>query len=348
MTQITDKQSTSRPVKVGLVGFGWWGKTIFKEVQKSQNFQLIGIAETSDLTRSAMHSDSDLEGVTIHDNFQDLLRQAELEVVILCSPHEFHAQQILLAAKANKHVFCEKPLCLSLSDARLAIDACSSRNLILGIGHERRFEPEVMALKKMIKSGELGTILQIEANFSQNKFFALPKDNWRLSNLHAPVGPLTATGIHLVDLSISILGPCETVWARLSTLGSDFENGDTLGIMMGFANGSNALIGAVLATPFDGRLAVYGSKGWVEIRDRSHPENPTGWDVTIALMGQPVKKHFTEPAPAVMTNLDSFAFAVRSISPYPVSHTEMLANVAALEAIMASVSQNTLVKVALP
>jgi hypothetical protein len=65
-------------------------------------------------------------------------------------------------------------------------------------------------------------------------------------------------------------------------------------------------------------------------------------------MGQPVKKHFTEPAPAVMTNLDSFAFAVRSISPYPVSHTEMLANVAALEAIMASVSQNTLVKVALP
>jgi len=81
MTQITDKQSTSRPVKVGLVGFGWWGKTIFKEVQKSQNFQLIGIAETSDLTRSAMHSDRDLEGVTIHDNFQDLLRQAELEVV---------------------------------------------------------------------------------------------------------------------------------------------------------------------------------------------------------------------------------------------------------------------------
>jgi len=65
-------------------------------------------------------------------------------------------------------------------------------------------------------------------------------------------------------------------------------------------------------------------------------------------MGQPVKKHFTEPAPAVLTNLESFAFAVRGISPYPVSQTEMLANVAALEAIMSSVSQNTLVKVEIP
>ena len=114
MTQITNKQLMSRPVKAGLVGFGWWGKTIFKELQGSALFEVIGIGETSDLTRIAMHSDDDLEGVTIHDNFHDLLSQSALEVVILCSPHEHHAQQILLAAEANKHVFCEKPLCLSL------------------------------------------------------------------------------------------------------------------------------------------------------------------------------------------------------------------------------------------
>ncbi|MFM8767139.1 MAG: Gfo/Idh/MocA family oxidoreductase, partial [Rubrivivax sp.] len=182
----------------------------------------------------------------------------------------------------------------------------------------------------------LGTVLQIEANFSQDKFFALPKDNWRLSNQHAPVGPLTATGIHLVDLSIAVLGPCESVWARLATLGSDFENGDTLAVMMAFPNGANAMISAVLATPFEGRLAVYGSQGWVEIRDRTHPEHPTGWDITVALRGQPRQTRFAQPAPAVQLNLEAFARAVRGVAPYPVQRAEMLANVAALEAIMQS------------
>ena len=104
----------------------------------------------------------------------------------------------------------------------------------LGIGHERRFEPAVIALREEIAKGTIGTVLQIEANFSQDKFFALPPDNWRLSNRFAPVGPLTATGIHLVDLAVAILGPSEAVWARLATRGSQFENGDTLGIMMAF------------------------------------------------------------------------------------------------------------------
>jgi predicted dehydrogenase len=205
-----------------------------------------------------------------------------------------------------------------------------------------------MALRRMIDRGELGTILQIEANFSQDKFLALPKDNWRLSNAHAPVGPLTATGIHLVDLSIAILGPCESLWARLATLGTDFENGDTLGIMMAFANGSNAMVSAILATPFEGRFAVYGSQGWVEIRDRTHPESPTGWDVTFVPRGKPPQRRFAEPAPAVKANLEAFAQAVRGVQPYPVGHNEMLANVAALEAIMRSVQLRAPVQVEQP
>ena len=208
--------------------------------------------------------------------------------------------------------------------------------------------PEVVALRRMISDGTLGTMLQIEANFSQDKFFALPKDNWRLSNRHAPVGPLTATGIHLVDLSIAVLGPCESVWARLATRGSDFENGDTLAVMMAFPQGANAMISAVLATPFEGRFAVYGSKGWVEIRDRTHPENPTGWDITVALRGQPRQTRFAEPAPSVLLNLEAFARAVRGVEPYPVSTSEMLANVASLEAIMTSVSVRKPVTVTQP
>ena len=337
-----------RPVRTGVVGYGWWGKTIARQIAASPWLALAAVAEAHEPTRALMADDPMLSGVAVVEDAPALLRQAGLEAVILCTPHEQHAGQIVAAAQAGLHVFCEKPLCLTLEDARRAVAACAAHGRVLGIGHERRFEPEVAALRRMIDDGVLGTVLQIEANFSQDKFFALPKDNWRLSNRHAPVGPLTATGIHLVDLSIAVLGPCESVWARLATRGSDFENGDTLAVMMAFPQGANAMISAVLATPFEGRFAVYGSKGWVEIRDRTHPENPTGWDITVALRGQERHTRFAAPAPSVRLNLEAFARAVRGVQPYPVTTTEMLANVASLEAIMKSVQARAPVAVAQP
>ena len=83
----------------------------------------------------------------------------------------------------------------------------------LAVGHEKRFEPPIQELMRMAKSGELGTPLQIEANFMQDKFLSLPPDNWRLSAKEAPAGPMTATGIHLLDLSVGVLGPAERVFA---------------------------------------------------------------------------------------------------------------------------------------
>lgn len=346
MTGTTASSPPPAPVRVGLLGYGWWGKTIARQLAASPWLQLAAVAEVDAGARAAMASDPVLAGVAVHASAEALLAQPGLEAVILCTPHQQHAAQIVAAANAGLHVFCEKPLCLTLADAERAVAACQARGRVLGIGHERRFEPKVVALRQLIAAGTLGTVLQIEANFSQDKFFALPKDNWRLSNAHAPVGPLTATGIHLVDLAIAVLGPCESVWARLATLGSGFENGDTLAVMMAFPNGANALVSAILATPFEGRFAVYGSQGWVEIRDRTHPEQPTGWDVTTALRGQPVRRHFAEPAPSVRNNLEAFAQAIRGVQPYPVTAAEMLANVAALEAIMQSVQRRAPVAVA--
>ncbi len=345
MTNSTTSPANHAPIKVGLVGYGWWGKTIARQLANSQWLQLCAVAEIDQQARTSMLTDPALANVEVCDSPEKLMAYSPLDAVILCTPHQQHAQQMMMAAEANLHVFCEKPLCLTLVDAQNAIAQFQARKLVLGIGHERRFEPEIMAMRQFIAEGGLGEILQIEANFSQDKFFALPKDNWRLSNTFAPVGPLTATGIHLVDLSIALLGPCESVWARLATLGSDFKNGDTLAIMMGFPNGANAMISAVLATPFEGRFAVYGSHGWIEIRDRTHPENPSGWDVTTVLRGKEPQKRFASPHPTVLANLEAFAKAVRQIAPYPVSTDEMLANVAALEAIMKSVQSKGLQRV---
>jgi predicted dehydrogenase len=330
------------PVNVAVIGYGWWGKIITATLQASEFLNVVMVIENDPNVASQATSDGLKMGFEVAREFTNAIENPKVEAIVLCTPHQFHAQQIQLAAKAGKHVFCEKPLCLTFADAQAAIEACNNAGVKLGIGHERRFEPAIVALREEIAKGTLGTILQIEANFSQDKFFALPKDNWRLSNKFAPVGPLTATGIHLVDLAIAIFGPAKEVWARLATRGSDFENGDTLGIMLAFEGGANALISAILATPFDGRFCVYGSHGWIEIRDNTHPENPTGWNVTTQLRGQERTTHFMPPAPTVRFNLEAFAKGIRGVSDYPVMQAEMLANVAALEAIMRSVETKQL------
>jgi predicted dehydrogenase len=176
----------------------------------------------------------------------------------------------------------------------------------------------------------------MEANFSQDKFLQLASDNWRLSAAEAPAGPMTATGIHLLDLSIGVFGPAQSVYASVKQLGSPLINGDTLAILATYHRGGHALISAILATPFVGRFAVYGSKGWVEVRDKTHPEQSTGWTMTTCIRGEePVIQEFP-PHPAVLSNLEAFADAALGIAPYPVPHEQMVANISALEAVIRS------------
>jgi predicted dehydrogenase len=240
------------------------------------------------------------------------------------------------AASANKHVFCEKPLSLSRADVLRAVDACNRNGVQLAVGHEKRFEPPIQDLMRMVKAGELGTPLQVEANFVQDKFLSLPPDNWRLSAKEAPAGPMTATGIHLLDLSVGVFGPAERVFASVKTLGSQLVNGDTLGILVNFKSGANALLSAILATPFDGRFAVYCNKGWAEVRDKAHPEAPQGWTLTVCRRGgeKTVKEY--QAAKAVLANLEAFAEAASGGAAYPVPQEQMIANVSALEAIFRS------------
>ena len=83
--------------------------------------------------------------------------------------------------------------------------------MALAVGDEKRFEPPIQELTRTVQAGELGTPLQIEANFVQDKFLSLPPDNWRLSAREAPAGPMTATGVHLLDLSVGAMGAADWV-----------------------------------------------------------------------------------------------------------------------------------------
>jgi len=319
-------------IKAAIVGLGWWGRTIQRELASSEVIRPVLGIEPDESPRAAATA----AGLATSPRFEDALERRDIEAIIICSPHRQHAAQIVAAAEAGKHVFCEKPLCTTAQEMEAVAAAVTGAGVQLGIGHERRFEPAIIDLRARLAAGEFGTPLLMEGNFSQDKFFALPPDNWRLSAEAAPVGPLSATGIHLVDLSIAVFGRPIEVWAKLATRGSTFANGDTLAVMISFAGGASAQLAAILATPFVGRVAVFGSCGWAEIRDRTHPEQPSGWDLTTVHRGETPNTRFLPPHPAVRDNLESFGRAVAGLAPYPVGLEEIVANVRTFEAITRS------------
>lgn len=325
--------SNNSKFRVAVIGLGWWGQTISRLIKTSDVLQLVAGSDLNPTTGRAFTQEI---GVDFLNDLDAALADPRVEGVILCTPHTQHGAQMILAAQAGKHIFCEKPLALQCADVVAAMAAINQRGLTLAVGHERRFEPPIIRAMEMIHSGELGRPLQMEANFSQDKFLSLPPENWRLSAAEAPAGPMTATGIHLLDLSIGVFGPAETVYASVKQLGSSLVNGDTLAILATYKSGGHALISAILATPFVGRFAVYCSQGWVEVRDKSHPEASTGWVLTYCKRGEAEQSVTYEPYPAVLANLEAFANAAQGRKPYPVPQEQMLANICALEAVVKS------------
>lgn len=319
-------------VNVAVIGLGWWGKTLVGLMQQSATLRVVALADPSPSARSF----ADTTGIRLVPALADVLDDPNVDAVVLCTPHSLHCEQIIAAAAAGKHVFGEKPFCQTEDQARRAVAAACTAGIVLGIGHEKRFEPPIATAVAMARRGDLGRVLQIEANFNQDKFLGLAPDNWRISAKESPVGPLTATGIHLVDLAVSVLGPVANAYARNAQLDSRLANGDTLAIMLAFQGGGHALITSILATPFSGRFAIYGSKGWVEVRDKSHPELSEGWVLTTSLRGAPVEVVDVPADPSALRNLEAFAAAIEGRADYPVSASEMVDTVAAMEAIVRS------------
>ncbi len=324
----------SGPVGIALIGMGWWGQKMLNVLQAAPaDIRVVRAVEPNVETVQAKCVE---KGIPLSASYADALNDPAVEAVVLATPHALHEAQIAQAVAAGKHVFCEKPLALTKAGAEKAVALCRNAGLVLGMGHERRWEPPIKAMLAKADAGDLGRLHQIEANFSHDKFLTLDRNNWRLKADQAPAGGMTATGIHLLDLSIRLLGPAESVLCICEQLSSDLPQGDTVSAYVKFRGGGTSYVSASLANPFISRFAVFGSKGWIDIRDKAHVEAPDGWIVTSAMAGGPINTVEIPPAEPVKDNLVSFARAVRGTETYPITGAQLIDNIALLEAVFAS------------
>jgi len=325
--------SNTTALRVAVAGFGWWGQHMAPRLQDNRHFELAGIIEPAE-ARAKEVVDA---GFHCFASIDQALQDESIAAVILTTPNVMHEAQVVQIAKAGRHVFCEKPLGLTGDSARRSVKACEDAGVVLGIGHERRFEPALVKVKEMIDSGALGTIMHAESAFSHDKLINVPSGDWRTLKETAPAAAMTGMGIHLTDLYISYFGPVKTVQALTARRKLDWETGDVVTVQLKFEAGMTATFSAILYTPHFIRLHVFGSDASVEVRNDTHPDTPGGIAqmVTSRSNQSAVIEEF-DWTDTVVENLEAFARATTGEAAYPYTSQQLIDNIVVLEAIAES------------
>ncbi len=143
-------------LRTAQIGLGWWGSQVTKVLKGSSKIEIVcGV----DPALAIAERYTQAHGLPVYPDFQTVLDDPSVEAVILTIPHRLHEDALLRATAAGKQVFCEKPLALEVASARRMIAACDRAGIVLGIGHERRFEPAWEEMKRMADAGERAPLL---------------------------------------------------------------------------------------------------------------------------------------------------------------------------------------------
>ena len=245
-------------LRAASIGLGWWSGELAAAIQgRSDRIGVVSCYSRSADKRAAF---ADKFGTGQHDSFKAVLADPDIDAIILTTPHSLHAAHIEQAAAAGKHVFVEKPFTLTANSGRAAAAACARAGVVLAVGHNRRFAPAAVALKRMIADGDFGTLLHLEANFSAPGALSYTSDRWRANRVESPGGGLAGLGIHMIDLLCWLAGPVVQLSAQSKRRAAPVDIDDTTSAIMEFGSGATGYLGTVFASPKTTFLNVYGTE----------------------------------------------------------------------------------------
>ena len=215
-----------------------------------------------------------------YEDFDRMIEDPDIDAVYLATPVNLHEPQAVAAARAGKHVLCEKPMARSVEECDRMIEACDKAGVLLGVAYYRRFYPAVVSIKKLVSDGVLGT--PILGRVLAAEYWSYPEDhpfNWRLTREQGGGGPLMDFGSHRIDIILDILGPVVEVGGFADRLHFDREVEDSALAIMRHESGAHSIVGAYHTIgPASDELEVFGTRGKavVEVLNRGIVQVSTG------------------------------------------------------------------------
>jgi predicted dehydrogenase len=230
------------------------------------------------------------------------------------------------------------------TDADAAVAATTKAGVTLGLGYNRRFHPEMTALRQRIDSGELGVVLHFEATMTFPNALALKADAWRAQRDETPAGGLTPMGVHAIDGMIDLCGEIDTVYCQSFRRVVAVDSDDTTSMLFRMKAGMSGYLGTMTATGPGFSFQVFGSKGWVRLEGMTHVAGAPSEERRTRLFGTckfqpakgPAQTWEAEKLDVTRASLEAFAVAAQGGTPYGIPLDEMVHGVAVTEAVVRS------------
>ena len=323
-------------VRLASVGLGWWGAMLAEAVKRSGEGEIVSCFARGADARKAFAGKA---GCPQAGSFEEILKDPSIQGIVLATPHSTHVGMIEQAASAGKHVFVEKPLTLTVKDARRAIEACEKAGVTLLVGHHRRRLGATRRIKEMVDKRELGMLHQLEANLSM---FGgqTPRPGWRSEPGESPAGSMTGLGVHMVDNLIYLAGPVKRLSAFSKRLLGKSQLDDVTSIILEFESGPLGYIGTGYVLPKICYTAAYGTEA-------SAWSDEDGAKLYFQKKGEDVRRELPNQAgDALALELAEFAQCIRGKAKPETDGHAGLQVVAVLEAVIESARTGRAVDVA--
>jgi len=318
-------------LNAAIVGMGRWGQVLVNSVQGQQGAP---IRFTAGSTRSPdkARAWAEEQRIRILPDFASVLAEPEVQAVVLATPHAQHAEQVIAAARAGKHVFIEKPFTLDRASAAAAVQACQEAGVVMALGHNRRFLPAVAQMKAMLADGSLGTLLHVDGQFSGPGARNYQPGMWRADRAESPLGGMGGMGIHMIDMIIHLAGRFRQVTVQSHALVSQTID-DTTAMLGVLESGATVNFATLALTPSFWRVALYGTEGILVLQGHENlsftPREGEPWVKTYP-------KTDIEAA-----ELAAFALAVAGGPAYPLPLDHAIHGVAVFEAMIGAAASGS-------
>ena len=284
-----------RKIGFGIIGAGMIAEYHAHSIKSLDNVELIGFFDTNLEAAKKRAAEFNCQ---VYQSLEELLADPAIEAVTIATPSGLHGEIAIAAAKAKKHILCEKPIEITTEKVDEIIKSCEENNVLLVPVFQIRYTPHVQTVLKAMKAGRFGKMLLASAKmrwFRSEEYYK--SSNWRGTWNMDGGGVLMNQAIHMIDLLLYINGDVESVFAYSGTLIHDIEVEDNLCAVVKYQNGSFGTIevSTSCAPGFPRELEFSGSAGTVAFGD----DKITNWSFVEELPeDEEIKKELATPADA--------------------------------------------------
>jgi predicted dehydrogenase len=259
--------AASRKTGYCVIGLGRIAGHFMPAVRSTTNSQITGLVSghRDKAERLAAEYGVPASSIYNYENFDEIAHNRAIDAVYVALPNSMHAEYTMRAAKAGKHVLCEKPMSTSVADAEAMIAVCRAAHVKLMIAYRCHYEPTNLKAIQLIRTGAVGQVQAIESSFG----FNIGPGEWRLSKKLAGGGPLFDVGIYSLNACRYLTGeePAQ-IAAYASVIDQDGrfkEVEENVSWTMKFPSGIVASCETTYGGDMEGYYRVHGSKGWLEV-----------------------------------------------------------------------------------